>query len=275
MVTVPSLIHLRKAGWPVYWAGLNLCRIATRHWSNPVRRLRRELGLRSDCDPVFRDKFSPDLVLALFSHHLGARQVDWPSQTVQPGFVFYDRHKVDARQSAVLASFLASGDPPLVFTMGSTAVHNAGDFYEASVEATKQLGRRAILLGAKTAPGTNNPDILALSYAPYSQIFPHAQVIVHQGGSGTTGQALHAGRPMLIVPYGWDQPDNGARVQRLGTGLCLPRSAYSARTAAVALRRLLEGSRFAIRAAEVGAGLQSDDGLKLAGDAVQSVLAGA
>ena len=274
MVTVPSLIHLRKAGWPVYWAGLNLCRIATRHWSNPVRRLRRELGLRPDCDPVFRDKFSPDLVLALFSHYLGERQVDWPPQTIQPGFVFYDRYKVDAGHSAALASFLASGDPPIVFTMGSTAVHNAGDFYEASVEATKQLGRRAILLGAKTPPGGSDPDILALSYAPYSQIFPHAQVIVHQGGSGTTGQAFHAGRPMLIVPYGWDQPDNGARVQRLGAGLCLARSDYSTRTATAALRRLLEDSRFAIRAAEVGGKLRERNGLKLAGDAVQSVLAG-
>ena len=66
-VNLPALIHLRKAGPLVYRAGLNLGRLATRHWSNPVRRLRRDEGLRCDCDPVFRDKFSPHLVLALFS----------------------------------------------------------------------------------------------------------------------------------------------------------------------------------------------------------------
>jgi rhamnosyltransferase subunit B len=60
MVTMPGLIRLRKAGWPAYCAGLTVCRLTTRHWSNPVRHLRRELGLRPDCDPVFRDKFSPD-----------------------------------------------------------------------------------------------------------------------------------------------------------------------------------------------------------------------
>jgi UDP:flavonoid glycosyltransferase YjiC (YdhE family) len=30
---------------------------------------------------------------------------------------------------------------------------------------------------------------------------------VHQGGIGTTAQALRAGRPMLIVPFSHDQPD--------------------------------------------------------------------
>ena len=66
MVNAPSLMHLRKAGPSAYRVGLNLARMATRHWSNPVRSLRREQGLRHKCDPVFRDKFSPHLVLALF-----------------------------------------------------------------------------------------------------------------------------------------------------------------------------------------------------------------
>ena len=97
MVTVPGLMRLRKAGWPVYRAGLTVCRLATRHWSNPVRHLRRELGLRLDCDPVFRDKFSPDLVLALFSHYLAQPQPDWPHQTFQPGFAPHYWHTFSRR----------------------------------------------------------------------------------------------------------------------------------------------------------------------------------
>ena len=81
------------------------------------------------------------------------------------------------------------------------------------MQAAKQLGRRAVLLGASAASRLLPPDIMALPYARYSQIFPRAAVIVYQGGSGTTGQALRAGRPMLFVPYGWDQPDNAARVE--------------------------------------------------------------
>jgi rhamnosyltransferase subunit B len=276
LVNVPSVYRLRRAGWLVNRAILNFGRFASQHWWEPVRQLRRELGLRVACDPVFRDKFSPDLVLALFSGSLAEPQPDWPKQTVQPGFVFYDRLTADASDSSELTAFLAAGDAPIVFTLGSTAVHNPGSFYESSVTASRRLGRRAVLLGAKSFAGgdtgDNAGDILALAYAPYSLVFPHSAAIVHQGGSGTTGQALLAGRPQLIVPYGWDQPDNGARVERLGAGLCLARSAYSAQTAVAALEQLLGGHRFADRAAEVGTKVQKEDGLATACDAIEGVL---
>ena len=57
LVNVPGLIHLRKLGWPVYRAAMDLGRAATRHWWKPVRDLRRQQGLRTACDPLFRDKF--------------------------------------------------------------------------------------------------------------------------------------------------------------------------------------------------------------------------
>jgi rhamnosyltransferase subunit B len=272
LVTVPGLQFLRKAGWPVYRTGLNICRLATRHWSKPVRRLRREVGLQEKCDPVFRDKFSPDLVLALFSEWLGRPQRDWPAQTVQTGFVFYDRGAEDPDRCARLRKFLASGEPPVVFTLGSTAVHHPGDFYESSAAAAKLLGRRAVLVGPRIAAGFLDPGILALPYLPYSEIFPAAAAIVHQGGSGTTGQALRAGRPMLFTPYGWDQPDNAARVEKLGIGLCLSRKNYSAETAAAALKRLLSEPRFANRAAEIARNLKQEDGLTSACNAIEAVL---
>src|SRR3984885_4069821 len=272
LVNLPSLIHLRKVGWKAYRAGLNLGRLATWHWSNPVRHLRRELGLRTDCDPIFRDKYSLDLVLALFSRWLAQPQPDWPRQTLQPGFVYFDRQKAESAPSPELIEFLAAGDAPIVFTQGSTAVHNSGDFYEVSIEAAKRLGRRAVLLGAKTVPGAGSSRVLVLPYVPYSQIFPHGAVNVHQGGSGTTGQALRAGRPMLVVPYGWDQPDNAARIERLGTGLHVSRSNYSANTAIDALQRLLREPHFATRAAEIGAEMEQEDGLTIACDAIEAVL---
>ena len=272
LVTVPGLIHLRKAGWRAYRAGLNVCRLATRHWANPIRRLRREMKLRIDCDPVFRDKFSPDLVLALFSRCLAQPQPDWPSQTLQTGFVYYDREEVHPDASTALAQFVTSGSPPIVFTLGSTAVHHPGDFYESSASAARQLGHRAILLGTRPNPRFRGADILTMPYAPYSEIFPRAAAIVHQGGSGTTAQALRAGRPTLFVPYGWDQPDNAARIERLGVALRLSRNNYSGTSAAGSLKLLLQDSGFASRALKIGKRLQQEDGLGLSCDAIESVL---
>lgn len=41
-VNLPVLFHLRRAGPAVYKAALGLCKLVTRHWSNPVRGLRRK-----------------------------------------------------------------------------------------------------------------------------------------------------------------------------------------------------------------------------------------
>lgn len=269
LVNIPNAYRLRRAGWIVNRAILEIGKLVSRHWWEPVRQLRRELGLRVQCDPVFKDKFSPDLVLALFSPWLAEPQPDWPPQTLQPGFVYFDRGGTE--DIAELESFLAVGDAPIVFTLGSTAVHNPGNFYEASLAAARRLRRRALLLGARREPSVGWAEVLTLPYAPYSQVFPHAAAIVHQGGSGTTGQALRSGRPQLVVPYGWDQPDNGKRLERLGVGLCLARADYSVETATAALSRLLTEPGFAVRAAEVVTQGKNEESLMAACGAVEAI----
>ncbi|MGA2653781.1 MAG: nucleotide disphospho-sugar-binding domain-containing protein [Terracidiphilus sp.] len=271
LVNAPWLFPVRKAGWRIYRAFLNMARLGTLHWWNPVRNLRRQQHLSPHADPIFRDKFSPHLVLALFSHWLAQPQPDWPTQTLQTGFVYFDRPVSHAGIDPALAAFLAAGDPPIVFTQGSTAVHNPGDFYQVAAEAAARLGRRALLIGAPSTSGTASQQLLALPYAPYSQVFPHAAINVHQGGSGTTGQALRAGRPQLIVPYGWDQPDNAARVERLGLGLHVPRSAWALTTATAALKQLLHNNAYSACAAQVGAAIRAEDGLTSACDAIDSL----
>jgi rhamnosyltransferase subunit B len=272
LVNLPGVYRLRNAGWAVNRAILSLGKLTARHWWAPVRDLRRELGLRTGSDPLFRDKFSSRLVLALFSSALAKPQRDWPPQTLQPGFVFLENgfDKRSDWRSPELIDFLARGKAPVVFTLGSTAVHNPGKFYEVSLAAARRVGKRAILLGAKEK--LEAPDGIALPYAPYAEVFPHAVAIVHQGGSGTCGQALRAGKPQLIVPYGWDQPDNGARVARLGAGLSLERIRYTEESAAAALERLLIEPDFAVNASAAAAKIESEDALRTACDAIEAVV---
>jgi rhamnosyltransferase subunit B len=274
LVNIPEAYRLRRAGWIVNRTVLEIGKLVTRRWWRPVRELRRQLGLRVACDPVFRDKFSRDLVLALFSPALAATQPDWPQQTIQPGFVFFDQRQKSLGESDELAEFMAGGEAPIVFTLGSTAVSHPGDFFPESLAAARMLGRRAVMVGAKPGEEFAGEDVFAVNYAPYSEVFPRSAIVVHQGGSGTTGQALRAGRPQLIVPYGWDQPDNGVRVERLGAGLCVARSAYSRETAAFALKRLLNEERFSERATQIGLQVLNEDGLSSACDAVEAIVSG-
>ncbi|MBV8630625.1 MAG: glycosyltransferase family 1 protein [Silvibacterium sp.] len=250
-------------------------RVVTRNWSEPLYALRRELGLDEGPNPIFDAKHSPRLVLALFSRVLADPQPDWPSNTFITGFAFYDGDAGNAELAPELEDFLASGPAPLVFTLGSAAVMAAGDFYEQSVEAAERLGQRAVLLVGSDPK--NQPrralleKICVAQYAPYSRIFPRASVIIHQGGVGTTAQALKAGRPMLVMPYSHDQPDNARRVRHLGVARVIQRKAYTAELAAKKIGYLLDRSRYAKRAAEVARIVTSENGVKVACDALEKM----
>ena len=249
-------------------------RLVTRKWPEPVYALRRDLGLPRGKDPIFDAKHSEHLALALYSSVMGAPQPDWPRSAKVTGFAFYDGSGNEGRLEPALAAFLHSGPPPLVFTLGSAAVMHAGDFYEQSAEAAELLGRRAVLLVGsddRNLPKRKLPGTICVArYAPYSQLFPRASVLIHQGGIGTTAQALRAGRPMLVMPYSHDQPDNARRVRRLGVAEVLARKNYKAKPAAERISRLLSDPAYQTRASAVAAKVQSENGTVAACDALEA-----
>lgn len=209
----------------------------------------------------------------MFSSALAKPQPDWATNTVQTGFTFYDGNGGTEELTQELKQFLDAGEAPIVFTLGSATVRTPGNFYQESIQAAKLLNRRAVLTIGKNAPPENlSKDIFCTNYVPYSQIFPHARAIVHQGGIGTTAHALRAGRPTLVMPYGQDQPDNAARVERLGTSLTLPRQKYSSVRAAKKLRELLENPSYAAKAAEIGRIISAENGVEVACDAINKQL---
>ncbi len=249
-----------------------LGKFVTRSWGEPVRQLRTELGLPDGAHPLFEGKHSPRLVLALFSPVLATPQPDWPPHTVVTGYTFYDGKTEGMQLTAELARFLDEGDPFLVFTLGSAAVFDPGTFYRESAAAAAELHQRAVLLVGADPPTMSLPaGVVASDYAPFSDLFPRAAAIVHQGGIGTTGQALRSGRPMLVIPYGFDQPDNAARLVRIGVGQSISRKDYHARSAVKALKEVLGNARYRERAEEVGRIVQAENGAHLAADALENL----
>jgi rhamnosyltransferase subunit B len=250
---------------------LGAAKLATRSWGEPIAQLRRSLGLRATRDPVLQDRFSPFLNLALFSSVLGKPQRDWPHNTVQTGFVFYDPDTQDSERP--WERFLQAGSAPITFTLGSAAVLQPGRFFEESAAAARITGRRALLVMGKNAPPAGlGADMLVADYAPYSTVFPRSAVVVHQGGVGTTAQALRAGVPQLVMPYAFDQPDNAARVHRLGVGLPVGRQRYSADRAASQLESLLQDPLYAQRASLIGEQVSSEQGVLRACESVERAL---
>ena len=142
--------------------------------------------------------------------------------------------------------------------------------------AAKALHLRAVLLvgnDLENIPKEPIPENICIAkYAPYSRLFPRASVIVHQGGIGTTAQALRAGKPMLVMPYSHDQPDNARRVRRLGVAKVVQRKNYTAGRAAKMIQGLLANSRYAERAVAIQQVMAKEDGLKAACDALEAAI---
>ncbi len=252
-----------------------VARFVSRKWPEPIYELRRELGLERGPNPLFDAKHSPHLVLAMFSSVLGVEQQDWPANTLITGFCFYDSDAGNAALPPHLEKFVSAGEPPIVFTLGSAAVLAAGDFYTVSAKVAERLGRRAVLLigsDPRNKPAHPLPDSICVAeYAPYSALFPRASLVVHQGGVGTTAQCLHAGRPMLIMPYSHDQPDNARRMRRLGVSRTIQKSAYKPWRVARKLGAMLENPKYAEHAEAVARQLASENGMKTACDALEAL----
>lgn len=227
-----------------------------------INRFRHSLGL----PPVKKifDKWthSPQMNLGLFPDWFAPPQPDWPPQTHLTGFVFYDKQNGHESTSGRLEEFLGAGSAPIIFTPG-TAMKHANQFFADCVKACQMLGRRGILL-------TQHPDQLPrelpldfqhFAYLPFSKILPRAVALVHHGGIGTTAQAIAAGIPQVIRPAAHDQPDNAARVERLGIGASLSPEKFNAASLAEKLNTVITSQQVLDRCKSFARKIKPDQSL--------------
>lgn len=213
------------------------------------------------------------LRLCCYSSQLAALPPDADASSRIVGFPMFDSDSgKDEALDPALAAFLAAGPPPLVFTLGTFAVNSAGRFYETAAQVASRMNMRAVLLvGGNLAP-TIEGDVLRCGYAPHSLLFAHAAAVIHHGGVGTTGQALRAGKPQLVVPHMGDQNDHAHRVERIGAGLRLKASRFTAARATKRIETLLRQPSFGAVAAEIASRMSSEHGADAAADAIVQAL---
>lgn len=257
---------LQRSGVAPYGLFMRAVRTMTRGWERPLDELRAELGLpRVREGALFGSQFSPRLNLALFARLIAEPQRDWPPNTLLTGFPRFDA-VADAKALGEFDSFVSSGPPPLVFALGSSVVMIAGAFWEKAAQASLRLGQRAVFLTGTPLAAALPDSIKAFDYLPYSAAFPKAAAVIHPAGIGTLAQAILAGRPQLIVPAAFDQPDNARRAVKLGVARSLAIRKITAAGLARELAALLATPSFAHNARNAARGL--DGGSQRAADAL-------
>lgn len=200
--------------------------------------LRTELGL-DPIDEVAPWSHSRWCVACLFPEWFCPPQEDWPKNLIQTDFPLWDDHEQHELPKEV-ESFLADGDPPIVFTPGSANIFGK-EFFAAAVDACRRLNRRGLLLTRfeEQIPAELPRGVVWFPYVPFDLLLRRAAAVVHHGGVGSAAEGLAAGIPQLVMPMAYDQFDNADRLQRLGVGDWIKKSRFTGETVAGALDRLL------------------------------------
>ncbi|WP_300542556.1 glycosyltransferase [Maricaulis sp.] len=212
----------------------------------------------------------PCLRLTAISPHVIPRPSDWDGRSQMTGYWTLpgDREGLDR----ALDAFLDSGPPPVYVGFGSMVTRDASRLVDASVTGLARAGLRGVIArGWAALPDRSADHVHFMDGAPHDRLFPRCAAIVHHGGAGTTGAALAAGRPSLIVPFMADQPWWAQRLyeQGLGPAPLSPRR-FTARRFAAALKELVGREAFAARCAERARRIAGDSGAARAADLIEA-----
>ena len=166
-------------------------------------------------------------------------------------------------------AFLEAGEKPIAFTAG-TFNTSSDDFFETSVKACRQIGKRAMLISPSQEKISQSlpAGIAHFSYVPFGALMPHLAAFVHHGGIGTLAQAMAAGIPQLIRPMFGDQFDNAQRIMNLGIAKEVLPVDYTPYNAAKALMELVDNPIYKQNSLRFAAMLKKENGVSNACDAI-------
>ena len=229
--------------------------------------VRAEVGLA----PVQSADYARDHVVreaAMFPEWFGMPPADWPLLD----YLGFPLPHSEQPLPAGVRAFLAQHARPIVFTPG-TGYGQPEHFFAAAAQCCEALGMPGIFLSPflRSKPEQLGERIAHFEHVELEQLLPHASLIVHHGGMGTTARALQAGIPQILSPVGFDQPDNGHRVEVLGAGRVVARETLSGATLSAAVRELVADGEIGARLSSYASALASPRAVERAADLLEDV----
>ena len=250
---------LRRASWLLVGAAEAPWRRMVAQWRSA------RLGLKTRPIPFSRIVATRG-ILSAWSPRLLAAPPEWHSSQSPLGFW---RSRATGTLPPDIERFLADGPPPVVIGFGSMRHDDPARLAREVVDGLRRAGRRGILLaGWSGLSVSGGGDILAVEEAPLGGLLPRAAAIVHHGGVGTVGAALHAGTPQVISPFFGDQSFWAGRLRELGVA---PRPLMRITGEALA-ERLRAADALADTAGALGEVMADEDGCAAAIGRINQVL---
>jgi MGT family glycosyltransferase len=140
------------------------------------------------------------------------------------------------------------------------------------VDALADSPHRFIVSKGPQADRITLPDnMVGAATVPQTKVIPQVDLVITHGGNNTTTEALHFGKPMVLLPLFWDQYDNAQRMHELGFGIRLATYEFTAEELKGAIDGLLADTELRGRLDEIGARIRARDGLTKGADIIERV----
>ncbi|MDX6308622.1 MAG: hypothetical protein QOI06_1668 [Nocardioidaceae bacterium] len=114
-------------------------------------------------------------------------------------------------------------------------------------------------------------NMVGAEFLPQTRILPFVDLVITHGGNNTTTEALHFGKPMLVLPLFWDQYDNAQRLHETGLGVRLDTYTCSKDDLNSTIDRLVNDDALRGRLADLSRRIQARDGVTRAADLIEEL----
>lgn len=237
---------------------------------NSPRPLEADLGARAV--PLFRylvGELEPAaLVLHATDPHFDFDYTGLPPRHHYVGPLFWE---VDSEPPSYLSQ---PGDPWVLVTISS----QLQDDFQIAQHALLCLAPYPVRVLLTLGPGHSVGELGEVpgnihveQYVSHAAVLERGRLLVSHAGHGSVMKALWHGVPMVLIPWGRDQPGVAARAERLGTAVLVQRDQLQASVLAEAIGEALSPP-YQARAREVAQSLRALDPVGKACDFIEELL---
>ncbi len=164
------------------------------------------------------------------------------------------------------------GDDSLVYlSLGSLGSADV-DLMRRLVDVLSRTRHRYIVSKGPRADEFELPDNMwGEARVPQTSIIPEVDLVITHGGNNTVTEALHFGKPMVVLPLFWDQYDNAQRMHELGYGVRLATYDFSDDELTGAVDGLLADDTLRSNLGALGERIRDQKGVREAADQIEEV----
>ena len=204
------------------------------------------------------------------------RCLDFPRTTLPSNFHYTGPFIDESARPLVEFPWNRLDGRPLVYASLGTARNGQPRVFHLISEACNKLNLQLVMsLGGRgdleiydDLPG--NPVVVR--DAPQLELIKMAAIVITHGGLNTVLETLLEGKPMIAIPFAYDQPAVAARLAWLKAAEVIPINELSAESVRFALSKVINNPLYRDTARELQAGIRSAPGLECAVEVIERAL---